>query len=140
MTTTRLLVTHTVLDSILTYDQMAHPREGILLLHGRSDANQITISDVVIPPLAVHGAGFAQFPLHRLPIDRTIIGTAHSHPSGTLRPSIGDLNHYYGRIMIITAYPYQSQQDFAAFDRYGAVVKYHIVDDKASMSLHDDGV
>jgi proteasome lid subunit RPN8/RPN11 len=64
-----------------------------------------------------------------LPIDRSILGTAHSHPSGTLRPSVQDLNHYYGRIMIITVYPYQSHQDLGAFDRNGAIVNYNIEDD-----------
>ena len=126
---TRLILTRSVVDSILTYAQMAYPKEGILLLRGHVTPQETVIREVVIPPRAVHGFGFANFPWHMLPIDRSILGTAHSHPSGSLRPSIQDLNHYYGRIMIITVYPFQSHQHLGAFDRTGAIVNYNIEDD-----------
>jgi proteasome lid subunit RPN8/RPN11 len=125
----QLLLQRSVVDSLLTYALMVHPREGILLLRGRVEPHRITVCEVVIPPRAIHGVGFANFPVHMLPIDRAIIGTAHSHPSGTLSPSIPDLNHYYGRIMIITAYPYHSPHDIAAFNRDGDTVPYAVVDD-----------
>ena len=125
----RLILKRSVVDSILTYAQMAYPKEGILLLRGHVTPPDTVISEVVIPPRAVHGFGFANFPWHMLPIDRSILGTAHSHPSGTLRPSVQDLNHYYGRIMIITVYPFHSHHDLGVFDRNGAIVNYDIVDD-----------
>lgn len=127
--TTRLILKRSVVDSILTYAQMAYPKEGILLLRGHVTPPETVICEVVIPPRAVHGFGFANFPWHMLPIDRSIIGTAHSHPSRSLHPSVQDLNHYYGRIMIITVYPFYSHQDIGAFDRSGASVNYEIVDD-----------
>ena len=125
----RLILKCSVVDSILTYAQMAYPKEGILLLRGSVTTSETVISEVVIPPLAVHGFGFANFPWHRLPMDRSLLGTAHSHPSGSLRPSVQDMNHYYGRIMLITVSPYQSHHDLAAFDRKGAIVNYDIEDD-----------
>jgi proteasome lid subunit RPN8/RPN11 len=125
----RLILKQSVVDSVLTYAQMAYPKEGILLLRGHVTPQDTVISDVVIPPRAVHGFGFANFPWHMLPMDRSILGTAHSHPSGSLRPSIQDLNHYYGRIMIITVYPFHSHQDLGAFDRNGAIVNYDVEDD-----------
>ena len=129
MMTVPLVLYRSVVDSLLTYAQMAYPREGILLLRGHVESQQIAIREVVIPPRAVHGLGFANFsPLH-LPLDRTILGTAHSHPSGILRPSLSDLNHYYGRIMVITAYPYHSQHHVAAFNRTGDLVPYTVKED-----------
>ncbi len=116
-----------VLDGILSYAQMHYPKEAILLLHGKAEKRRIIIDDLQIPPLATHGASFSNFPLHMLPIDFSIVGTAHSHPSGVLKPSIGDLNHFYGKIMIITAYPYQSEQNLAVFDRNGNRLKYEII-------------
>jgi proteasome lid subunit RPN8/RPN11 len=127
-----LILDRSVVDSILTYAQMVHPREGILLLRGHVKPPKTVISEVVIPPRAVHGFGFANFSPHMLPIDRSIIGTAHSHPSGTLQPSVNDLNHYYGRIMIIIAHPYHSHHNIAAFNRKGLIVNYDIVDDDES--------
>jgi proteasome lid subunit RPN8/RPN11 len=87
-----------------------HPREVIFLLRGKVERETIHIDDSLFPPMAVHGRSFAEFPLHMLPIDFSIIGTAHSHPSGAPTPSITDLNHFYSRIMIILSYPYTLMQ------------------------------
>jgi len=122
-----VFVERAVVDSILSYAQMFHPRESILLLKGKIDKKKIVVTDVQIPPLATHGSTFSAFPLSRLPIDFSVIGVAHSHPSGALRPSITDLNKFYGRIMLITAYPYQSEQNIIILDRKGQPVKYSII-------------
>lgn len=120
-------IRQSVVDSILSYAQMFHPKESILLLKGKVDKHRILINDVQIPPLATHGSSFSTFPLSRLPLDFSIIGVAHSHPSGALRPSIIDLNKFYGRIMLITAYPYKSIDDIIILDRKGKLVKYIVV-------------
>jgi len=122
-----ILIERAVADSILSYAQMLHPREAILLLKGKVDKNRIVVKDTQIPPLSTHGNTFSTFPLHMLPMDFSIVGVAHSHPSGVLRPSITDLNKFYGRIMVITAYPYQSEKNIAIFDREGKPLKYEVV-------------
>jgi len=122
-----IFVERAIVDSILSYAQMFHPRESILLLKGKIDKKKIVINDVQIPPLATHGNTFSAFPLHTLPIDFSVIGVAHSHPSGALRPSIADLNQFYGRIMLITAYPYQSEQNMIILDREGKQLKFVVL-------------
>lgn len=122
-----VLINRSVVESILSYANASYPREGILLLRGRVKKDKIIIEDVEVPPLAVHGFSFSNFPLHTLPIDFSVVGTAHSHPSGTLNPSIEDLNNFYGRIMVIAAYPFNSEQQTAIFDKDGKKVKYEIV-------------
>lgn len=122
-----VLVERTVADSVLSYAQIFHPRESILLLKGKTEKNRLVVNDVQIPPLARHGSTFSSFPLTMLPVDFSVIGVAHSHPSGTLRPSAADLNRFYGRIMLITAWPYQSEQNIAIFDRQGQVLEYMIL-------------
>jgi len=124
-----VVVNRSVIRSILDYAKACHPKEGILLLKGSLSKNRITVDEVEIPPLAVHGFGFSNFPLHMLPLDFSVVGTAHSHPSGVLRPSITDLNKFYGRIMIIAAYPYRSEENVAVFDREGRSIEYEIVSD-----------
>ena len=114
-----LFVERAVVDSILSYAQMCYPNESILLLKGKTDKKKIVVNDVQIPPLATHGSTFSSFPTSRLPIDFSVVGVAHSHPSGALRPSIVDLNKFYGKLMLITAYPYQTEQNIAFFDRNG---------------------
>ncbi|MCJ7722168.1 Mov34/MPN/PAD-1 family protein [Candidatus Bathyarchaeota archaeon] len=122
-----IFVERTVVDSILSYAQICHPKESILLLKGKVDKKKIVVTDVQIPPLATHGSTFSSFPLSRLPIDFSVVGVAHSHPSGALRPSIVDLNKFYGRIMLITAYPYQTEQNIIILDRKGQPQNYKIL-------------
>jgi len=116
-----------VVDSLLSYARIQHPREGVLLLKGKVDKEKILVNDAEIPPFATHGRVFSFFPLHMLPIDFSIVGVAHSHPSGALKPSRADLNRFYGRIMVIVAYPYQTQQDMAVFDSEGKALKYEVL-------------
>ncbi len=122
-----IIIERSVIDGILSYARMLHPRESILLLRGKAEKQKIIVNDTQIPPLATHGNTFSTFPLHMLPIDFSIMGIAHSHPSGALRPSVTDLNKFYGRIMLITAYPFQSEKDIAIFDREGNKIKFKIL-------------
>lgn len=73
---------------------------------------------MLVPPLANYGYGFASFSPHMLPFDPSIIGSAHSHPSGSLKPSVEDLNLAYGAILLVLAYPYTKDR-VAAYDRRG---------------------
>lgn len=115
-----------VVESLLAYSRGNHPKESILLLRGKPSRGNLTVNEIVIPPLAVHGRQFSNFPLHMLPIDFSIIGTAHSHPSGVLAPSATDLNNFYGRLMVIVAYPYRSERNIAVFNREGNTVRFNV--------------
>ena len=122
-----IFVERTVVDSVFSYAQICHPNECILLLKGKVDKKKIVLTDVNIPPLATHGSTFSGFPLNRLPIDFSVIGVAHSHPSGALRPSITDLNKFYGRLMLITAYPYQTEHNIIILDKKGQSQKFTVI-------------
>ncbi len=115
-----------LLDSILSFARMQHPREAIMLLRGRVSRDEITIEEHLLPPFASSGKGFAVFRPHMLPIDFSIMGTLHSHPSGSPRPSPTDLNHLYGRIMMIVAYPY-TRDRMAVYNKKGASVPLEIL-------------
>ena len=121
-----ITIKRTVVDGILAYSRDMHPREMVLLLRGEHD-NDFQINEVVIPPSAIHGSGFSTFQPHMLPFDLSILGIVHSHPSGALRPSTHDLNHFYGKIMMIVAYPYSSVEDIAIYDGRGRTVPFKII-------------
>ena len=89
--------------------------------------DEIEVNALMIPPLPVHSETYSSFPVHMLPLDTSILGIAHSHPNGVLRPSLEDLNHYYGRLMIIVGPPYESEENVALFDREGNRAVYYIV-------------
>ena len=122
-----IFIQQSVIDSILSYAQLFHPNESILLLKGKTDRKKMLVNEVQIPPLATHGNSFSGFPLSRLPIDFSVIGVAHSHPSGALRPSTTDLNQFYGKIMMITGYPYLTKKHIILLDRNGNQLEYKVI-------------
>lgn len=113
-------------EGLLAYCRSMHPEEGILLLRGESNKDSIIVKELVFAPIPLTGEDFASFRSDLLPLDFSIIGVAHSHPSGVLKPSSQDLSSYYGRIMVIVGYPYQSEDDLAVFDRDGLESKFHV--------------
>jgi len=117
-----------LLEGILAYSREAHPKEAILLLRGWVEGSSIRIEEVVIPPLATHGLGFSDFNPYALPFDPSIIGLFHTHPSGIAEPSAEDLNHFYGIVMVIAAYPYRSEGDVKAFDAAGRELRLEVAD------------
>ncbi|TLY09968.1 MAG: hypothetical protein E6K85_04805 [Thaumarchaeota archaeon] len=65
--------------------------------------------------------------MHDLPYTIPNVGTAHSHPSGSNRPSLEDLNHFSGYVSIIIAHPYEDET-IGAYDRNGNMLEIKIVD------------
>jgi len=123
----RVLFEQSVADSVLSSALASYPNEAILLLRGRVRDEMILIDDILIPPLATSGRGFSDFRGVMLPMDLKVMGIAHSHPSGVLRPSIHDLNHFYGRIMVITAHPFQSYGDIGVFNSRGERIPHEVI-------------
>jgi proteasome lid subunit RPN8/RPN11 len=114
----QVLMTRQAADGIITYARTWHPNEGILILQGKSKRHQIIIDGLIIPPFSSHGPYYSGFPTYDLPFDLSYIGTAHSHPGGSNRPSLEDLNNYYGLVSVIISHPYVDES-MGAFDRNG---------------------
>jgi len=114
----RIVLTKQIMDSIITYAKSWHPNEGILILQGKKDKNLIKVTGLVIPPFSTHGPYYSGFPMYELPFDLSYIGTIHSHPGGSNKPSLEDLNHFFGLVSLIICHPYEAQ-NIAAFDRNG---------------------
>jgi len=108
-----------LLDSIFEGARRLYPKETILLLRGKKSKDTIRVSDLVVPPLAVYGYGFANLPFHRLPMDFSVVGTVHSHPSGNITPSTVDLNNFFGRVLMIVGFPFADEQNVAVYNSNG---------------------
>jgi proteasome lid subunit RPN8/RPN11 len=117
--TTAVSMSQELLDSIFEGAKRLYPRETILLLRGKKVKDVVRIVDLVVPPLATYGHGFANYQLHLLPMDFSLVGTVHSHPSGNITPSDVDFNHFFGRILMIVGFPYASEQNVAVYNTYG---------------------
>ncbi|MEM3442050.1 MAG: Mov34/MPN/PAD-1 family protein [Candidatus Bathyarchaeia archaeon] len=108
-----------LLEAIFEGARRLYPRETILLLRGKKRKDVIHVEELVVPPLAIYGNGFANLPLYMLPIDFSIIGTVHSHPSGNLKPSDVDFNQFFGRILMIVGYPFTGAENTAVYNSKG---------------------
>jgi len=114
----KIILNREIIDSIITYAKSWHPNEGILILQGKKEKDVIRITGLIIPPFSSHGPYYSGFPVYELPFDLSYIGTIHSHPSGSNRPSLEDLNHFFGLVSLIICYPYDVR-NIGAFDRNG---------------------
>jgi len=121
----KVKIKESLLKVVLENASLMHPREILFMLRGEKKGDTIHISDLIIPPFATYGHGFTTFSLSALPIDFSIVGTAHSHPSGNVKPSIGDLNQAIGKIIMIVGFPYTSR-NVAVYDREGNRVELEI--------------
>ncbi|MBN1357309.1 Mov34/MPN/PAD-1 family protein [Candidatus Bathyarchaeota archaeon] len=118
-----------LLDSIFEGAKRLYPKETFLLLRGKKSKNKIRVSDLVVPPLAIHGYSFVNLPLHMLPMDFSVVGTVHSHPSGNIKPSSVDLNHFFGRVLMIVGFPFTSIQNVAVYDSNGEKLQVQVTDE-----------
>jgi len=122
-----ILIEEKLLEAILEGARRLYPREIILLLRGKKKKNELRISEVLIPPLATHGAHFADIRLHMLPMDFSIVGTVHSHPSGNLTPSHTDLNHVFGIVLMIVGFPFADERNVAVYNHSGEKLTLQII-------------
>ncbi len=112
-------------DGIISYCKMNHPNEGLLILKGKSKKGNVTIDGLVVPPFSESGPTFAGFPHSFLPFDSSYVGTVHSHPSGSAKPSVTDLHNFFGLVSIIVKSPYEDD-DIFAWDSNGDSIKLTI--------------
>jgi proteasome lid subunit RPN8/RPN11 len=106
------------LEFILGVSRKTYPREFTALLRGGEDQ----IDEVLLIPGTLFGEDFATIRMDMKPLDPTIIGSVHSHPSKSFRPSDADLNFFgkAGFVHLVVKYPYQSIADVAAYDISGS--------------------
>ena len=109
----KISLTKDARDVILSFCKMNHPNEGILILRGKSKRGDVYIDELVVPPFSETGADFAGFPHNPLPLDLSYVGIVHSHPSGTAKPSLTDLDNFFGLVSIIVKSPYEDDDIFA---------------------------
>ena len=122
-------ISQKLLGAVFEGAKRLYPRETILLLRGKKSNDTIRVLELVVPPLAVHGRGFANVPLHMLPMDFSIVGTVHSHPSGNLAPSDVDFNHFFGRILMIVGFPFAGAENVVVYNSNGEKLRLQITED-----------
>ena len=104
-----------ILEASRDTDRPGDPKEFFAILR----AEEGLITELLFVP-TVLGNVHAIPKLHMLPIDFSVVGTVHSHPSGNYQPSDADRNMFshFGRVHIIVGRPY-IESTWQAYDHNG---------------------
>lgn len=103
-----------------------YPKEFIAFL-GSTQKNSVIDELVMLP--STFGEGFSSIRMDLLPIDKSIVGSVHSHPSPNAFPSRADKSFFpkTGEIHLIIAYPFNISS-IAAFNAKGKPVRVEVVE------------
>jgi proteasome lid subunit RPN8/RPN11 len=93
-----------LLTLLLELGRDSHPNEFVALLKEREGV----IEELNMLPGTITGSSSASLFFDMMPLDTHLAGSAHSHPSGAIRPSDADIRFFprAGRYHIIIGYPY----------------------------------
>jgi len=113
------------LRMILEASKETYPNEFSATLRAEGGV----INELLMLPGTLQGETSAILRLHMLPIDYSVVGTVHSHPSGVIRPSDADLRLFekFGKVHVIVGRPYD-MGSWRAFGFKGNPIELELVD------------
>lgn len=112
------------LQFVLHVCRSTHPNEFAGFL--REEKGVIT--EVLLAPGTLFGRGGSVINRWMLPIDSSVCGTVHSHPSSNVTPSASDLRLFsiFGKHHAIVGFPY-TEQSIQFYNRQGKEILYKVV-------------
>ena len=117
-----------VLESVLYYSKKAYPNEFLAFFDGEIKDKVLYITGLLFLPGETCETG-AVIHTEMMPMNTKYLGSVHSHPGPSARPSDADLMTFsrHGYFHMIVCLPY-SLETFKSYDRYGQPVDYTIGD------------
>jgi proteasome lid subunit RPN8/RPN11 len=118
-------IKRSVLELVFAVSRESFPDE----FAGQLRAREGIIHELTMLPGTLQGRSSALVNLWMMPIDYSVVGSVHSHPSGNFSPSDEDRNFFrkFGSVHIITGRPY-SMRTWQAYDDDGEPVVLEVVD------------
>lgn len=112
------------LRMIMAAAKDTHPREFAATLRAKDGI----ITEIILVPGTISNNSSAMLQFHHLPIDLSIVGSVHSHPTPNASPSDQDLHLFSqkGSVHIIMGFPY-SMDSWAAYNRKGEKVELEVL-------------
>ena len=122
---TRVEIKREVIEAICEFAQEAHPKEFIMLLQGRAKEGVLQVNSLYYQEYFSNED--SAMPYIRLPIFGDIVGSVHSHPGPSNKPSSADLQFFakHGMVHLIIRYPYQ-MGDIKAYSSSGLHLEFEV--------------
>jgi len=113
-----------LLDTLFALGKSQHPNEFLAILKFKNGV----IDELDLAPGTISGRSSASFDTFMMPLDTNTAGSAHSHPSGAVRPSEADLRFFpkTGKYHIIVGAPY-NDDTWKAFMANGEQISIEVV-------------
>jgi len=101
-----------------------YPNEFVATLR----AEEGVVTEVLLLPGTIQGTRSGVLLLHMLPIDFSVVGTVHSHPSYSNHPSEADLALFgrFGNTHIITCLPFDLNS-WQVYDYNGKAIELEMI-------------
>ncbi len=113
-----------VLEMVNASAKESYPNEFLATMR----AEKGIITEIILVPGTISNYHSGTFQLHMLPIDLSVVGTVHSHPGPSNRPSDEDLHLFgrFGNTHIITCMPF-NLKSWRAYNYRGDLVELEVL-------------
>ncbi|WP_296872323.1 Mov34/MPN/PAD-1 family protein [uncultured Methanobrevibacter sp.] len=117
-----------VLESVIYYSKKSYPNEFLAFLDGEIKDKILYITGLIFLP-GERSNTSAVIHTELIPMNTKYMGSVHSHPGPSARPSDADLRTFSrnGYFHMIVCLPY-SLETFKSYDRYGQPMDYTLGD------------
>ncbi len=116
-----------VIDDITGFARGAYPREFVAALEGRVNKGTLVITGLLYHPFRASETSALPEAMIPMPMTSGSIGSVHSHPSGSAKPSRADLHFFSkkGIVHLIIKYPFRPG-DIACYNLKGERCEFEI--------------
>ncbi len=116
-----------VIEEIISIARQSYPHEFVALLQGKVSDLTLKIDGLIFVPGSTSEEG-AVMQLFMMPLTSDAVGSVHSHPSYSARPSTADLQFFAkkGFFHMIIAEPY-TEYSIRAYDSFGNQADYTVI-------------
>jgi proteasome lid subunit RPN8/RPN11 len=121
----RLRIDAGLIDAINDAAVQTYPNEFVAALR----AEKGIINEMLMLPGTISGERSGILQLHMLPIDFSVVGSVHSHPGYSARPSEADLAFFshFGSVHIITCLPFD-RTSWSVYNLRGERIEMQVIE------------
>lgn len=121
-----IIITKEIINNIIRIARDAHPKEFIAFLTGKNEKGILKIDELTIQSYYAN-SNSTSFTTINIPTTTNVVGTVHSHPGYSNRPSTADLRTFnkHGFIHAIICLPY-SYKNIQFYNKYGEKIRIRL--------------
>ncbi len=122
-----VLLKKSLVDDLCEIAEKAYPKESIVLLSGEINDSTLLIDEITIKPY--YAGNYETLIKMDLPILNSVVGSIHSHPGFSNKPSRADRHFFnkHGLVHGIISRPY-TEETIAFYNKKGREIDYEVVD------------